>query len=329
MTNWHLIFYNISITFYTLSTFIYIYNFVHSTNLFKKFKFEYFFLLMAFLFHFIFIIFRWILVGHAPMNSMFEYLNVFSFFIVLSYLIMFRFFKVNVVGFLANTLILVTMILASNYTKEITPIVPALNSYWLGLHVSLAALGEGLFAISFIASFLYLIKASTNSLFSKLILELLLFLFINIISFTVLLSFFGKPLSFLAFVGPVIYFIYILYTKTLITSIFGKKLRTLNSSLLDQLSYQSIAFGYPIFTLGALVFAMIWADQAWGSYWSWDPKETWALISWLIYGLYLHLRLLKGWGETKTAWVSLVGFIIILFTLFGVTYLIPGNHTYI
>lgn len=328
MANWHLIFFNLSITFYSFSTLIYIYNFTRKEKVFK-YNLEYFFIVAAFIFQLVFIIIRWMINGHAPMTTMFEYLNIFSFFIVVSYLLMYKLFKVNIIGFIVNILILVIMIISSLYSKEITPLVPALNSYWLSLHVSLAALGEGLFVISFVASYLYLIKRSTDNLFSQIILEFLLFLAINIFNIAIARLLTADAFIYFSFVGMTIYLLVIIRTKRLVTSILEKKLRFLNSAILDQLSYQSIAFGYPIFTLGALVFAMIWAEEAWGSYWSWDPKETWALISWLFYGLYLHLRLLKGWREKRTAWISVVGFVILLFTLFGVTYLLPGNHAYI
>jgi len=98
--------------------------------------------------------------------------------------------------------------------------------------------------------------------------------------------------------------------------------------LLDEISYRAVAIGYPIFTLGGLVFAMIWANEAWGSYWSWDPKETWALIAWLVYSAYLHFRITRGWEGRRSAWLAVLGFGVILFTLVGVNLLIVGLHSY-
>lgn len=329
MEKWHLIFFDLSITFYTISTLIYLYHFVSKKRV-SNLNIEYISLITAFVLQTSFIILRWIIIGHAPMTSMFEYLNIFSFFIVFSYLLMNKLFRLNVIGLIVNLLILSLMILSSFYSKEVVPLVPALNSYWLSLHVSFAALGEGLFVISFIASFLYLIKVSNDHLPSKLILEFLMFLMITALQLTLAILFLPKVGTiFSVSIGSLVYFLIIFHTKTLWTSRVERKLHAVNTKLLDQLSYQSIAFGYPIFTLGALVFAMIWAEQAWGSYWSWDPKETWAFISWLVYGLYLHLRLYIGWRERRTAWISVIGFFILLFTLFGVTYLLPGNHAYI
>jgi len=96
----------------------------------------------------------------------------------------------------------------------------------------------------------------------------------------------------------------------------------------DRLTYTAIALGYPFFTAGALVFGAIWAEQAWGRWWSWDPKETWALVTWLVYTAYLHLRLVARKGGRLPAWLSVLGFLCTVFTFFGVNYLLPGLHSY-
>ena len=96
----------------------------------------------------------------------------------------------------------------------------------------------------------------------------------------------------------------------------------------DKITYTSIFIGYPIYSIGALVFGAIWASNAWGRFWSWDPKETWALITWLTYSLYLHLRLKKVVKEKTGAWIAILGFVFTMFTFFGVNYLLPGLHSY-
>ncbi|MCD6307939.1 MAG: c-type cytochrome biogenesis protein CcsB [Candidatus Latescibacteria bacterium] len=98
---------------------------------------------------------------------------------------------------------------------------------------------------------------------------------------------------------------------------------------LDTVSYRAVAIGFPIFTLGALIFGSVWAKYAWGDYWSWDPKETWALITWIVYALYLHARTARGWRGTVAAWISIVGFLATIFTLFGVNYILSGLHSYV
>lgn len=108
----------------------------------------------------------------------------------------------------------------------------------------------------------------------------------------------------------------------------GPILKGMDPEDLDEIGYRAIAIGYPIFTLGALVFAMIWAEEAWGRFWGWDPKEVWALITWLFYAVFLHLRLSRGWQGKKSAWLSVIGFLVVMFTLVGVNLVIAGMHSY-
>ena len=98
--------------------------------------------------------------------------------------------------------------------------------------------------------------------------------------------------------------------------------------MLDDIGYRSVAVGFPIFTLGALIFAMIWAQQAWDRFWGWDPKEVWALVTWLFYAAYLHIRMQKGWQGIRSAWLAVIGFCVIMFNLLAVNLLIVGLHAY-
>jgi ABC-type transport system involved in cytochrome c biogenesis permease subunit len=97
---------------------------------------------------------------------------------------------------------------------------------------------------------------------------------------------------------------------------------------LDTFTYTVIALGYPVFTAGALVFGAIWASYAWGRFWSWDPKETWAFITWLTYTVFLHSRFIKKLRGPFVAWMSILGFAFTLFTFFGVNFLLSGLHSY-
>ena len=99
-----------------------------------------------------------------------------------------------------------------------------------------------------------------------------------------------------------------------------------DSSLLDELSYQMVVIGFLMLTLG-IITGSVWAHSAWGSYWSWDPKETWSLITWLVYAALLHSRMVRGWKGNKLAAFSIIGFCCVLFTYFGVNYL-AGLHSY-
>lgn len=96
---------------------------------------------------------------------------------------------------------------------------------------------------------------------------------------------------------------------------------------LDLMGYKMIVLGFPLLTL-CIFSGAIWADYAWGTYWSWDPKETWSLITWIIYAIYLHTRLMFRWKGKHSAWVAVIGFLAVLFTFFGVNYFISGLHSY-
>jgi len=97
--------------------------------------------------------------------------------------------------------------------------------------------------------------------------------------------------------------------------------------VLDEVNYKSIAVGFPLLSLGIITGAA-WANYAWGTYWSWDPKETWSLITWFIYAAYLHARLTRGWQGRRAALLSIVGFLAVVFTYFGVNFLLSGLHSY-
>ncbi|MDO4475721.1 MAG: c-type cytochrome biogenesis protein CcsB [Lachnospiraceae bacterium] len=96
---------------------------------------------------------------------------------------------------------------------------------------------------------------------------------------------------------------------------------------LDMISYRAISLGFMFLTF-VMISGAIWAERAWGSYWSWDPKETWSLITWIIYAIYLHLRISKGWKGKSAAIFAVVGFICVIFTYIGVNTLLPGVHSY-
>ncbi len=97
--------------------------------------------------------------------------------------------------------------------------------------------------------------------------------------------------------------------------------------LIDELTYQMVVFGFLFLTIGIITGA-VWANSAWGTYWSWDPKETWSLITWFVYAIFLHLRMMKGWQGKKLALVSITGFMAVMFTYFGVNFLLSGLHSY-
>jgi cytochrome c-type biogenesis protein CcsB len=211
--------------------------------------------------------------GHAPFTNMYESLSFLAWASVLAYLAMDAKFKIPRAGGTFMLIVIALMALASSpaMPKEITPLVPALQSYWLWLHVSITLLGEGFFAVAFVTSLMYL-RAESRERKG------------------------GKP--------------------------------ALPSARLDTISYRCVAVGFPLFTLGGLILGMVWAHNAWGTYWSWDPKEVWSLVTWFVFALYLHTRIVMGWKGRRSAWIALAGFLAALFTYFGVNYLLAGLHSY-
>src|SRR5690625_2643490 len=129
-------------------------------------------------------------------------------------------------------------------------------------------------------------------------------------------------------VGLIIYGIIRLIIRKRIGARIQPLLKNLNLKLLDEITYRSIAIGFPLFTLGGLIFASIWAQIAWDRFWGWDPKEVWALITWFFYAAFLHLRLSRGWHGEKSAWLAVIGFAIIMFNIIVVNLVLAGLHSY-
>lgn len=129
-------------------------------------------------------------------------------------------------------------------------------------------------------------------------------------------------------VGTIIYILIRLIARKRIGAMLQPLTKKVNLDLVDEIGYRSVLIGFPIFTLGGLIFAMIWAQIAWSRFWGWDPKEVWALITWLFYAAFLHLRLSRGWHGEKSAWLAIIGFAIIMFNFIVVNLVIAGLHSY-
>lgn len=214
--------------------------------------------------------------GYVPLSNMYESLVFFSWTIALIYLVLEFLYKQKTIGVFVMPFAFLFMALTSiipGVTEKINPLVPALKSPWLAIHVITCFVGYAAFAVSFWFSILFLFKERREK---------------------------NNPaeLKFLP-----------------------------STKLLDEINYRSILIGFPMLTLGIITGAA-WANYAWGSYWSWDPKETWSLITWFIYAAFLHARLTRGWSGRKTAILSIIGFGAVIFTYFGVNYFIAGLHSY-
>jgi len=293
---------------------------------------------------------RWVSSGHAPMANLYESLSLFAWGIVLFFLIAQRFYPVQAAGALVVPTAFLISSIAGVFYKGPEPLVPALQSYWLWIHVTIAMLSYGLFALSFGAGFFYIIqeyllkKNYQNVLYTFLLLFSILGLILGFwagswwaepakvmdpVTRTVSNEYAGSDfLKIFAggiaglLIGAILGF---LAGKGAAKPGFGKRLPSLD--VLDEVSYRGIAFGFPLLTIGIITGA-IWADQAWGRWWGWDPKETWSLITWLFYGAYLHTRLTMGWRGRHSAILAVIGLVMVLITYLGVNLFLSGLHSY-
>jgi cytochrome c-type biogenesis protein CcsB len=139
-------------------------------------------------------------------------------------------------------------------------------------------------------------------------------------------AFAGNAVFLAGFLVSIVYLILERGIKRKRSSNFAGRFPSLET--LDRINYKCMSYGFPALTLG-IVTGSLWADLAWGSYWSWDPKETWSLITWIVYAILIHNRLVIGWRGRKTAYLMIVGFASVLFTFIGVNLFIGGLHSYV
>ncbi|MED0657537.1 c-type cytochrome biogenesis protein CcsB [Anoxybacillus ayderensis] len=329
---------------------------------------------------------RWIAAGHAPVSNLFEFTTFFGMMIVGAFIVIYFIYKTSLLGLFTLPIAILVIAYASMFPREISPLIPALQSHWLHIHVITAAAGEAILAISFAAGLIYLIRVVDQSKPSKRTfwLEFVLFFLISTLGFVIVTTSFrvagyeatfewidknGKQDEMVyhmpALVGPhegvlkteermkplvdmpaiinarklntviwslfsglALYGLLRLLLRKRIAAALQPLVKNVNLDVVDEIGYRSVAIGFPVFTLGALIFAMIWAQIAWTRFWGWDPKEVWALITWLFYAAFLHLRLSKGWHGERSAWLAVIGFAIIMFNLVAVNLVIAGLHSY-
>ncbi|KKK37557.1 cytochrome C biogenesis protein [Mesobacillus campisalis] len=329
---------------------------------------------------------RWIAAGHAPVSNLFEFTTFFGMSLVGAFIVIYFMYQTPLLGVFTLPVAILIIAYASMFPREISPLIPALQSDWLHIHVTTAALGEAILAVSFAAGLIYLIKSVDQSVKTKSTfwLEAVMYGIVSTIGFIVVASIFsfadyqaeftytdknGVQATYEyhmpALIGPnegelitegrfapivetpaiinskklntviwslaaglLLYWLIRLVARKRLAAILKPLVKNVNLDLVDEISYRSVLIGFPVFTLGALIFAMIWAQIAWTRFWGWDPKEVWALITWLFYAAFLHLRLSKGWHGEKSAWLAVIGFVIIMFNLIVVNLVIAGLHSY-
>jgi cytochrome c-type biogenesis protein CcsB len=370
---------------------------------------------------------RWYEAGHPPFATIYEMLLMFVWTLAVLTLVAEKKFGVKVIGTVTMPVAIVGVVLMQLLRTEVHPLVPALQSTWLHVHVTLAMLAYAACALSFALAMMFLIQdhvatetfLAATSLFgiatylgiltrfekwgglsvvawnpeekSEVFLSkgMRLYVVIPDLGWLLLLvlAAVAAPLVFylawkrlrtqeilnlanramflsiLLQVMALVFFImraragsygslddtglfptslaaspFIL--SGLVGSIFVSLLYLLllwrredlqrmlpPAEELDRITYKTIAVAFPLLTL-MIAAGAYWANRTWGSYWSWDPKETWAAITWLVYAGYLHMRITRGWRGRRAAYFAILGFAIVMFTFFGVTYLLPGLHAY-
>jgi cytochrome c-type biogenesis protein CcsB len=229
---------------------------------------------------------RGIAAGRVPWGNMYEFAISVCLIAVVAWLVVLTRPKRVAVRHLGAFVMLPVVLLLGLagtvlYTR-VAPLVPALNSYWLKIHVSAAAIATGVFLVGFATGVLYLIRDAYDRAVAA-----------------------GRVARFPASLGA----------------------RLPAAEGLERTTFRVTAFAFPIWTF-AIIAGAIWAEAAWSRYWGWDPKETWAFISWVVYAAYLHARATAGWRGRRAVWIVVLGWATMMVNLFGVNLVITGLHSY-
>jgi cytochrome c-type biogenesis protein CcsB len=238
---------------------------------------------IGFLLHSVALLLRWkssydLGIGHVPLANFYESLIFFAWAVLLLYLIIEWRTRSRSLGAFVIPIAFLLLAFASispGVSARIQPLIPALQSNWLTVHVLTCFLGYASFAVAFAVGIMYLLKGRGRDGGTK-------------------------EGTFLSLIPA--------------------------SDALEELLYQGVVLGFVLLSLGIMT-GSVWAHYAWGSYWSWDPKETWSLITWIVYAVMLHARSVRGWRGRRMAWLALLGFASVLFTYLGVNYL-DSLHSY-
>ena len=244
------------------------------------------------------ILFRALESGHWPLGDMYEYSTGISFVVVTTVLVVMLRSGLRLIGLPA--MIIAVALLGVGYMTYVPPghLVPALHSYWLTIHVTAMASSSGILTFSFLFAMGYLLRSWADAREPRHL---------------------GPGAATAGAVGR---------RPQLMDGLAQRLRRALpTAATLDAWSYRFVALGFPIWTFGVICGA-IWGEHAWGRYWGWDPKETFAFITWVIFAIYLHARVTLGWRGQRAAAITAIGFVSILFTLYAVNLRIAGLHSY-
>ena len=265
--------------------------------------------------HLVSIVARSAAAGRVPWGNMWEYSSLLAFLVVLAYLVFVEgVSKIRTLGAFPLMFAAATMGVArlSGFYVEPGPLVPALNSYWLKIHVFAAIAGSSLYALGGgVLTILYLVKHASERRQAAAPAAP------QVPPIMGGSQDLADPPHFVAGADDPVG-----------ESVEPRRRGILPpSAVLDRMAYRTIAFGFPIWTF-AVIAGAVWAQEAWGRYWGWDPKETWAFITWVVFAGYLHARATSGWKGTRAAVVALVGFASLLVTYYVVNLFVVSLHSY-
>ncbi len=265
-------------------------------------------------------------VGHIPLSNLYEVFVLFSWLTTTLYLYLEQRYRTRSMGAFAMLVVsaAVGFLLWYSMVRDayaIQPLVPALQSWWMKLHVPANFVGYGSFAISAMIGFAYLVKSHAEQTVWWKLIPLWLIGFVM----------FFEPLVFRQGGISEYWGVFAGISALCVGGILlGRRriaARLPSLDVMDDVMYKGIAIGFTFFTI-ATILGALWAAQAWGGYWSWDPKETWALIVWLNYAAWLHMRLIKGLRGQVAAWWALTGLLVTTFAFLGVNMFLSGLHSY-
>jgi cytochrome c-type biogenesis protein CcsB len=264
--------------------------------------------------------FRWLNFGYFPLSNLYESLFFLAWGITFTTILLESKTRTPIIGSISNPISLFIVGFAGLSLPESmqapSPLVPALKSNWLMMHVTVMMLSYASLILGSLLGIFFLILASGQK--GEITLQ----------GNSVGQKFTNDKLGATAFYKEEVvedYSTLLLEDTTKAQKVNNNRINLLES--IDNLSYRTISFGFPLLTIG-IIAGSVWANEAWGAYWSWDPKETWALITWLVFASYLHARITKSWQGKKPAIIASVGFVVVWVCYLGVNFLGQGLHTY-
>ncbi|UTH12889.1 c-type cytochrome biogenesis protein CcsB [Macrococcus equipercicus] len=351
---------------------------------------------VGFIMQLVYFVTRWLAAGHAPVSNMYEFLTMFGIMMVGGFLVINAIYHTPILALFSLPVAMLVIVYASMFSHDVSPLIPALQSNWLAIHVITVTLSYGILSVSSIAGLIYLLRYVDSSKKSKdaFWLEVVMYFIVLVIAFiltTIVMkgivhyedNFFytdkngrdavasyhlpalitfkdaipvnpngdnqwketkhfmtgievppvlnAQKLTTVLWsiiIGSILYALIRLIARRTIFSMVKPLTTKVSLPMMDEIGYRSVIIGFPLFALGGILFASIWAQIAWSRFWGWDPKEVWALITFLFYAIFLHLRLGRGWEGKKSAWLAVVGMGIILFNVIAVNLIIAGLHSY-